>query len=466
MSRILSVICIFWCAGQAIAEQNSIILDGPGQVNTSLFVQEVLTQAYGKLGIIVNYQSLPLARSFVEANAGRIDGLRYRVDTVSEKYPNLQQVPFPLINFKIVLMADRRKCGMCDLKNMHTIATVRGLKAIEDYVSSTAFKQLNLKVTQYTTAEQALVLLQAQRVDGVIMSDIDLPEDISTTHPYLIKQTLSVLTDFHYLHKKHQQLGQKLLTVLNNMEESGKIQALREKYAIPDLDAAKTKISLGKVSAISGDWVGFTDNEEGAYWRLLSDIYHTDSTAFVHQIGNWKRAKAKFVSDNIDILVGAYAFEKDDSMLLSDLHIDYETSVFALGKNAETLRKQLAGEEPATACYIIGYAFNEFLPETVKVHEVSANGDCERLLKAGRVDMLVGYDLDLSDQVKIDFASQLVLESQPLFLVFHNTRRGQRLHNIFEKNFRQLLRDNKLSLYFTEPADYIGSHLLIESGKY
>jgi hypothetical protein len=172
-----------------------------------------------------------------------------------------------------------------------------------------------------------------------------------------------------------------------------------------------------------------------------------------------------FTADNIDILVGAYAFERDDSMLRSDLHIDYENVVFALGRDGETLRKQLAGEEPATACYILGYTFDGLLPATVKVHEVSANADCERLLLAGKVDMLVGYALDFSDQVKHGFAWQLVLDAQPLFLLFHNTARGQRLQAIFETNFRQLLRDNKLPVYFTEPEDYIGSRLLIESGK-
>jgi ABC-type amino acid transport substrate-binding protein len=465
MPRILHGLFILLCMAQATAGQGKIVLDGPSKSNTALFVQEVLETAYQQLDYKLDYLALPLARSFVEANEGRIDGLRFRVDNTREKYPNLIAVPFPLLEFNVVLIADRRKCGMCDLQQMRRIATIRGLKAVEDEITTEDFKNLNLKIIEFTNVEQALVLLGAQKIDGVIMTDIDLPAVLIKNNPYLIKQILSTRTDFHYLHNKHHDLVEPLTLVLQQMEEAGKIAKLRDKYGIAKPTEDPMVTTVGQVTAISGSWVGFTDTNDGGYWRLLKDIYQGTNTSFTHQVGNWKRAKAKFANGELDMLVGAYAHEVDETMLLSDLHIDYETSVYALGLDKDKLSQLLAGDIPGSACYVIGYDFNQFLPASISIHETENPADCERLLQAGRVDMLVGYDLDMSEQIKLDYASQLILEAQPLFVVFHNNDRGKLLHDVFEKKFRQILKDGKLANYYTNPADQISSHLILEQAS-
>jgi ABC-type amino acid transport substrate-binding protein len=466
MPRIsFAFIILLWVA-QVYGGPGTVVLDGPGKSNAALFVQDVLDSAYQQLDYKVDYLALPLGRSFVEANEGRIDGLRFRVDNTAEKYPNLIAVPYPLLEFNVVLIADRRKCGMCDIQQMQKLATVRGLKAVEDEITSEQFSVLELDIVQYTNVQQALVLLKAQKIDGVIMSDIDLPTDLFKNSPYLIKQTLSTRTDFHYLHNKHQDLVKQLLTVLQQMEDAGIIQQLRDKYKIakPAHDPMHNT-ALGKVSAISGNWVGFTDTNDGGYWRLLKDIFQGENASFGHQVGNWKRAKAKFARGDLDMLVGAYAYEADESMLLSDLHIDYETSVYALASDEDKLSKLLGGELPGSACYVIGYDFNQFLPATISIHETENGTDCERLLQAGRVDMLVGYDLDMSEQLRLNYASELVLDAQPLFVVFHNNNRGKLLHGLFEKKFRQILMDGKLGDYYKNPADQISSHLLMQKAS-
>lgn len=465
MPRFLQGLFILLCMAQASAGQDKMVLDGPGKSNTALFVQEVLETAYQQIDYKITYLTLPLARSFVEANEGRIDGLRFRVGNTAEKYPNLIAVPHPLLEFKVVLIADRRKCGMCDLQQMHKVATIRGLKAVEDEISSKPFIDMNLQITEYTNLEQAMVLLKAQKIDGLIMTDIDLPVDLFKNSPYLIKQILSTRTDYHYLHNSHAEVVKRLSVVLKQMEDAGQIGLLRDKYGITKPTEDPMITEFGKVSAISGSWVGFTDSNDGSYWRLLKDIYQGSNTSFTHKVGNWKRAKAKFARGELDMLVGAYAHETDETMLLSDLHIDYETSVYALGSDKDKLSKLLNGDMPGTACYVIGYDFNQFLPSTISIHETENPTDCERLLQAGRVDLLVGYDMDMSEQIKLDYASQLILEAQPLFVVFHNNDRGKLLHNVFEKKFRQILKDGKLGDYYTNPADQISAHLIIEQAS-
>lgn len=465
MRNILNALILLLFSGQAYAEQKSLLIDGPGQSNSALFVQEVLEIAYQQLGYDVKYLRLPLARSFVEANEGRLDGLRFRVDSTEEKYSNLIAVPFPLLEFDVVLIADRRKCGMCKLEHLQNIATIRGLKAVEDVMASARFKALKLNVRKYTNVQQAMVLLHAQKIDGVIMTDIDFPDELSKNKHYLIKQSLSRRTDYHYLNKKHLDLVQPLFTVLMNMQETGKISALRGKYGIDNIKQDVMANTLGQVSAISDSWEGVTDTDYGAYWRLLRDIYQEKGNSFTHQVSNWKRAKAKFKNGDVDILVGAYAHEVDETMLLSDLHIDYEASVHAISADQDKLNKLLTGEMPGTGCYVIGYDFDRFIPSTIGVHEAPTSEDCERLLKAGRVDMIIGYEMYMSEEVRRFYVQKLILDAQPLFVVFHNTEKGKLIRDIFEKNFRQLLNEGKLADYYKLSADQVRSNLMIQPSQ-
>lgn len=461
MRKILNALTLLLFCGQASGEQKSLLIDGPGQSNSALFVQEVLEVAYQQLGYDVEYLRLPLARSFVEANEGRLDGLRFRVDSTEEKYSNLIAVPFPLLEFDVVLIADRRKCGMCKLEHLQNIATVRGLKAVEDIIASERFKALKLNVRKYTNVQQAMVLLHAQKIDGVMMTDIDFPDELSKNKHYLIKQSLSRRTDYHYLNKKHLDLVQPLFAVLMNMQETGKIPSLRAKYGIDNIKQDAMAYTLGQISAISDSWEGVTESDDGAYWQLLKDIYQ-EGNSFTHQVSNWKRAKAKFKNGDVDILVGAYAHEVDETMLLSDLHIDYEASVHAISADQDKLNKLLTGEMPGTVCYVIGYDFNRFIPTSIGVHEAPTSEDCERLLKAGRVDMIIGYELYMSEEVRSTYFQKLVLDAQPLFVVFHNTEKGKLIRDIFEKNFRQLLNEGKLADYYKLSADQVRSNLIIQ----
>ena len=461
MRKILNALTLLLFCGQASGEQKSLLIDGPGQSNSALFVQEVLEVAYQQLGYDVEYLRLPLARSFVEANEGRLDGLRFRVDSTEEKYSNLIAVPFPLLEFDVVLIADRRKCGMCKLEHLQNIATVRGLKAVEDIIASERFKALKLNVRKYTNVQQAMVLLHAQKIDGVMMTDIDFPDELSKNKHYLIKQSLSRRTDYHYLNKKHLDLVQPLFAVLMNMQETGKIPSLRAKYGIDNIKQDAMAYTLGQISAISDSWEGVTESDDGAYWQLLKDIYQ-EGNSFTHQVSNWKRAKAKFKNGDVDILVGAYAHEVDETMLLSDLHIDYEASVHAISADQDKLNKLLTGEMPGTVCYVIGYDFNRFIPTSIGVHEAPTSEDCERLLKACRVDMIIGYELYMSEEVRSTYFQKLVLDAQPLFVVFHNTEKGKLIRDIFEKNFRQLLNEGKLADYYKLSADQVRSNLIIQ----
>lgn len=442
------------------ANPKFIELEGKSTTPAAMFVQDVLEKAYAKIGLEVRYRQVPLARSFVEANSGRLDGLRARIGSVSDKYPNLVKIPFNLLDFKLVLVADRRVCGVCDLSQLTHVVTSRGLKAFEDYIAD---KPYQLNVTELTSLDRSLSMLAEGKVQAAILPDINIPDKYFDTHPHWVKHTLAVLPDYHYLHNKHTDLAAKLLQEFQNMQASGEMSRLRKQYGVPEVIPELAGNNLGEVSGIAGVWFDFTDSAEGTYWKMLSAIFDSQNSTFSHQVTNWKRAKQVFEDAKVDILVGAYQFEIGDNMLRSEMHIDYEWPVSAYGKDLDRLIKQIAGEIPGSVCYPLGYDFTEWLPETISNYEVTDFIDCERLFVAGRVDILMNYSIDLLPEITEQFPSIQVAEGKPLFLAFHNTERGKLLKFVFEKAFRQLIESGKLAGYYPDEAQFERANIIVKS---
>lgn len=459
ISRILFLICCLASSGLSFSEQRIIELEGPNKTPAALFVQELLEQAYGNLGYQIKYRRVPLARSFVEANTGRLDGLRARVGSVADKYPNLVKVPFRLLDFKLVMLADRRVCGACDLSQLSHIVVPRGFKAFEDFIAT---QDLKLNITEVTSIQQALDILTAGKVQAAVMSDTNVPSSYYHLNHHWIKQTLAILPDYHYLNSKHKNLVPKLLTEMQKLDSNGQVARLREKHQLADLDKDLPDIEFTSISAIAGVWDGFTDSEDATYWRVLDRVYKSQVKAVSHTSTNWKRAKTLFANGDVDILMGAYDFEVTDKMIRSNIHIDYEWPLTAFGKDLSVLKRQLDGEIPATACYMLGYDFHEWLPGSIKPYEVSSPQDCERLLQADRVDMLVDYDIDLPKTIIDKYPGQQIVGARPLFAVFQNTVRGRKLQRIFETKFRLLVINDELLSLFPDAEQFHLANFIVK----
>lgn len=444
----------------AHAQQAPVIeLDGPSKTPVALFVQELLEQAYGNIGYQVSYRSAPLARSFIEANTGRLDGLRARIGSVADKYPNLVKVPFRLLDFKLVSLADRRVCGACDLSQLSHIAVPRGFKAFEDFIAKQDF---DLSITEVTSAQQALDILAAGKVQAVIMSDTNVPSSYYHLSHHWIKQTLAVLPDFHYLHNKHSALVPKLLAQLNQLNDSGYIKQLRKKHQVNELAQDLPELTINSISAVAGKWSGFTDSEKATYWTVLDRIYKSQVDAVAHKTTNWKRAKSLFASGESDILMGAYDFEISKGMLRSNIHIDYEWPVTAFAKDFSMLNRQLDGEVAATACYLLGYDFKEWLSSSIKAYEVADQNDCIRMLEGDRVDMLIDYDIDLPPSIVSNYSGQQIVGARPLFAVFHDNLRGKKLKRIFETEFRKLIINGQLKALFPDVEQFHLANFIVK----
>lgn len=458
MSALCRGLCIFFVAFpflQANAHQAKLaplfVLDGPSESPEALYIQEVLELAYKQLGYRIAYQPLSLADSFVEANAGRIDGLRGRIGDVEKSFTNLIKIPEPLLDFEMVLMADRRACGACDLKWVEQVAVVKGFRAFEDYRAKLDFP---LDVVYVTHSKEAFELVMEGKVAGAIMSSTNVPEAYYSMNHHWIKSTLVTLPDYHYINKKHAELASKLTQFLADLRNGGELLRLQQKYGVKQSTKLDDVSNFGPITATTASWVGYSDTPQGTYFKILDAIYGDISSSIDVNVVNWKRAKRNFYNSKADILVGAYDFEAGEQGIRSDIHLDYEFPVTAYAKGITELESILSGEKSGTACYLLGYALQEVLPASVSSYEAPKIDDCIRLLSSGRVDMLLDYEIDLPQEFVKAYSKKQVLEGFPLFMVFQNTERGNQLRQFFELRLRELLQSGKLKTLFPNSKEF------------
>ncbi|MDF2178527.1 hypothetical protein P2G88_09700 [Aliiglaciecola sp. CAU 1673] len=430
-----------------------ITLDGNEISGTphSQYVEALLTQAYDKVGYRVRFEPMPLARSFLEANDGVLDGLRARMQGVEKTYPNLVPVPYPLFEFRTLLIADRRRCGICDLSQLSHLVTLRGALSQQAYFSGMSSTP---EIREVTHPNTALDMLAAQRTQAAVLPEPLIPPAFYRQSAHWITYPLDTALDFHYLHKRHQAFAQKLGKVLQEMDDKGEIGQLRQEFGIVPPFEQLRRQSIGSVNAVSSEWEDYTDTADGTYWQILKASLKDKGIKVKHAVTNWKRAKADFMAGKYDMLVGAYEFEIPGEKLLSNLHIDYEQPVIAIGADKANLHALLAGQINGNACHVLGYEFAQWLPKNINIYESSNLRDCFNLLSKGRLDMVVDYDFNLSDAAKTKYQTVEVRESLPVFVVFHSDQRGRLLHHYFEQGFRTLIMNGEAAALFPGPNSY------------
>jgi len=221
--------CILWLGlGTASASDVEPLRIGRGGGGmTSILADStvaVLQAAYDKLGVEIRFEEYPLLRSLVLANAGTIDGDMMRIAETSDRYPNLVRVNVP-VNYLEITVYARAPCPVIkswdDLRGKH-VAHLRGVLAIERRLDEAnrvpvetqqeLFRMLNLGMVDLVlgTGAEADVSLRLSgekglcRVDGV----------------------LERVPLYHYLHKRHAALAQRLQEQLQTMQQRGEIDSI------------------------------------------------------------------------------------------------------------------------------------------------------------------------------------------------------------------------------------------------
>lgn len=211
----------------AYAEPRNLVISGiEGSINSEIS-EMVLSKAYEKIDINLNFMPLPGQRSLVTSNSGESDGELFRINGIEKKFTNLIKVP-------------------TSINELHGIAYSKKPILVNGWQSLSKFKigiQRGIKFAERGTAgmnpivveenDQLFKMLDGGRIEIVVMAQVNALKTISRLPKVRIvqnKPSIQVYKLYHYLHKKNEPLVARLNKVLETMSQSGEIKKIRENY--------------------------------------------------------------------------------------------------------------------------------------------------------------------------------------------------------------------------------------------
>jgi polar amino acid transport system substrate-binding protein len=209
------------------------LISAPGRPG---FVEELVREALRRAGHPLRVVPLPHERALANANAGIEDGDLYRAAGFEQDYPNLVQVPTPLIDQDFVALTLRAEValrGWADL-GPYSTAYVTGNKIIERGL------QGHGAVTTVRDNELLLGLLAAGRADVVIINrwvGLAAARRLGL-RVRVVEPPLARVPMFVYLHRRHEALVPVLAAALAGLRRDGGWQRLHDELLKP-LEAAR-----------------------------------------------------------------------------------------------------------------------------------------------------------------------------------------------------------------------------------
>jgi polar amino acid transport system substrate-binding protein len=195
------------------------------------FAEEVAREACRRIGHELQVLVLPVERALANANAGVEDGDLYRATGFEAEYPNLLQVPEPLVEQDFVAFTRRPDVALRDWSDLarYEVAYITGQTIIERHLPAAP------NVLSVRDSQLLMGLLAKGRVDLVVHNRwvglVDarrLGLAVRVLEPPLQRVPM-----FIYLHRRHQALVPQLAAALAQMRRDGSWQRLYDQILKP-----------------------------------------------------------------------------------------------------------------------------------------------------------------------------------------------------------------------------------------
>lgn len=191
----------------------------------------ILKEAYGQLGIQLEFVTFPSERSLVNSDEGRIDGELVRIKGLEAKYHSLLMVPVSHIKAEQMAFALDKNIGIngWDSIRNYRIAFQRGYKAAE--AGTRGMDNITLTVN----TSQAIDMLIYKRVDIVVANRFTgLKELADRPGNSVVMLTPALQEDllYHYLNSRHKDLLPKITEILTRMKEEGHFKRIYDAFKI------------------------------------------------------------------------------------------------------------------------------------------------------------------------------------------------------------------------------------------
>lgn len=184
--------------------------------------KEILTEAYKKIDVDVNFQAVPSLRSLVMSDEGKIDGEMHRILGIEKKFLNLIRIPISINKINVVVFTKNKDIiinKIDDLKH-YKIGIRRGVQFAENI-------SYGMNVYKLEKIDQLFNMLQLGRIDIAIetsFAGIKTIKKLNLDGIHISETPILTKKLYHYLNKKHKEIIPLITKSLKEMEKNNIIQ--------------------------------------------------------------------------------------------------------------------------------------------------------------------------------------------------------------------------------------------------
>ncbi|MBF0505872.1 MAG: transporter substrate-binding domain-containing protein [Nitrospirae bacterium] len=181
---------------------------------------QVLTEAFRRIGITLKIDHLPSERALLNADDGVEDGNFARVEGMEKTYRNLVRVPEEISRFEFVAFSRRYsfKIAGWDSLRPYNIGIVTGWKILETNIAGTS------SLASIRDAQLLFRMLLDDKVDVVVydrMQGLVLLRDLKISSIHVLWPPLAVKGMYLYMNRRHLELVPRIAGAIRGMKKDG-----------------------------------------------------------------------------------------------------------------------------------------------------------------------------------------------------------------------------------------------------
>ncbi|GAA6203857.1 hypothetical protein [Thalassotalea sp. SU-HH00458] len=204
-NKIYILLLFFSGVLSAESTKNTFKITAPDIAAVLPSVENTLLESYQKIGVDAEIVRLPTIRSLATANnSDWVDAELVRSAELAQNLIDYIMIPIPILSLSMRSYGNNVNQCFSTWESIKSskVAFLRGFISIK----SRLIKH-NIEFLEVETNEQALAMLQAHRVDVIIISEKLLPETVRSrlenNKNHCMKE-LEVIELYHFIRKRHQ----------------------------------------------------------------------------------------------------------------------------------------------------------------------------------------------------------------------------------------------------------------------
>ena len=187
-------------------------------------MEAILAEAYRRIGATVTFKCLPPKRDLVWANDNKIDASAIRAKEVLRDYPNLVEVPVPLLQYSLCAFTANSDITIHNANDLqrHSVGITLGKIADE-----TLLQQYGVNYQTFVSPKSAISLLLKGRLDVFVHDCLSCKSFLQQLQlKNVVFHPLYTGYAYHVINRKHKNIIPKLSGAFTSMIQDGTLKRL------------------------------------------------------------------------------------------------------------------------------------------------------------------------------------------------------------------------------------------------